>query len=99
MKISYKEFIELLNNSNVIIKFSIINYAHYNNCQIKAYDEIINGKTNHLIDVCLTNDLSEQICFYQIFKENYKLFRLGRKGSFTLKQIWDRFFIIEIINI
>lgn len=34
--------------------------------------------------------------FFDKFDEKCKLFKMGRKGSFTLKQMWDR---IEFVSI
>ena len=73
------------------------NYAHYNFCKIIVIkDQLPSKNIIFLIDVYLTKDETEHICFFEDFNEEYKLFRMGRKGSFTLKQIWND---IEILNI
>ena len=56
----------------------------------------MNGNVIYWIDVNLSDDGSERVGFYDTFKEGFKLFRMGRKGSFTLKQLWDRIEIVEI---
>ena len=34
---------------------------------------------------------------FDTFKEDYKLFNFGRKGKFTLKDIWDKVVITNIV--
>ena len=94
----YNEIIEALNSHSInLVKFRVKDYAHYRNCKITVKkDELLNGNVIYWIDVNLSDDGSERVGFYDTFKEGFKLFRIGRKGSFTLKQLWD---IIEIVEI
>ena len=89
---SYKEIIEGLNNSKIIkVSFFIEDYSHYKSCRIyRAYEPVT------CLKVELTKDSSEHISFWK-FKEDFKLFNFGKKGKFTLKQIWDKVCITEII--
>lgn len=98
MQYNYDSFIKDINLGNISeIYFSIKGYSHYNNCSIKRVrNQIPNGKFLELIIVNLTDDNSERVSFYETFEESYKLFRMGRKGSFTLKQIWRDIQIIDI---
>ena len=94
----YKKIVEDLNNGIINkIQFSIEGYSHYNNCTISRHVEKgFSNKNIIRIEVQLTKDSLEKISFYESFKEDYKLFKFGRKGSFTLKQLWKRVRIIEI---
>ena len=38
----------------------------------------------------------ENFLFFRKFEEDCKMFKMGRKGTFNLKQMWDR---IEFISI
>lgn len=95
----YEEFIKKLNSNNIkCFRFRLKGYPHYNNCMIyRQIDEIANGKQLSIIVCKLTNDDYEKVSFYKNFDESYKLFSMGRKGRFTLKQIWGLIDIIEII--
>ena len=97
-KISYQSFIELLNNFEIkSFEFSIPEYSHYCNCTILTKIDVLeNGNTVPMIVVKLTNDGSENVSFYKTFKEDYKMFKMGRKGTFTLKQMWSQIRILEI---
>lgn len=99
MNYKYEDIIKLINSHQVLeIRFQIKEYAHYKNCKIIIKKEILKNYNNiFLIDIELTRD-SEHICFYDKFKEDYKLFYMGKKGSYTLKQIWDRVEITELIK-
>ncbi len=94
----YEELIELINSHSISkVQFKVKDYSHYNNCKFIIKEDTFNSKNGvFLIDIILTKDGSENICFYDKFKEDYKLFYLGKLGSFTLKQLWNR---VEIINI
>lgn len=97
---TYKEFIDDINCGNIKgINFYIDGYSHYNNCSImRTLDKSPSGNDIILIQAKLTKDSSEEISFLNNFNENYKIFRLGRKGTFTLKQIWERVCITQIYN-
>jgi hypothetical protein len=56
-----------------------------------------NGKSFCLIEVTLTKDSSEKTTFLDSFIENTKLFKMGKKGKFTLKQLWPQITVLEII--
>lgn len=98
MNYNYEEFINDLNNGKIeSILFSIQNYSHYKNCSIKRCIDITYNKKQLIsIKVKLVKDDSETVSFYKKFNENYKLFKFGRKGSFTLKQLWDKIVILDI---
>ena len=95
---SYEEIIEEINNGIIKqINFCVDNYAHYKNCMIlRTEDKFPNGRSIFLIDVILTKD-SEKYSFLESFEENTKLFHMGRKGRFTLKQLWPHITIKEIV--
>ena len=97
---SYKEAIDGLNNGKIkLLRFCVNNYTHYNNCVIKTSEvKLPNGKTFFQIEVLLTKDSSEKIAFLDKFIENTKLFNMGRKGKFTLKQLWSQITVLEIVN-
>ena len=90
--ISYQSLIEKLNAFEIkSVEFSIPEYAHYRNCRISTQIDVLeNGNTIPMIVVKLTNDGSEDVSFYKTFKEDYKMFRMKGKGSFTLKQMWPK---------
>lgn len=96
--LSYKQFVDEINNGKIIkAVFQVENYAHYKNCLIERIVDILhNGNSIVIIDVKLTNDLSEHVGFYKVFNEKFKLFDMGREGKFTLKQIWDKIKFIRI---
>ena len=99
--ITYRQFVEDLNNSKITEAiFEVIGYSHYKNCKIfRKYDTLKNGNTISLIRVELTNDNSELVSFMDEFNESYKLFRMGKKGAFTLAQMWPRIKIIKIVRV
>lgn len=88
---SYEKVIEYLNNGKIkSLIFAVKDYPHYNHCEISYIDD---RKT---IMVKPVQDNSENVCFFKTFKENYKIFNMGRKGTFTLKQLWNKIDIKEI---
>ncbi len=98
---TYEEFIKGINNRTRIkqINFYIKNYHHYKNCSIGRYiDNVktVQKKINGRITCILTEDHSEDVSFYGDFSENYKLFDLGSKGKYTLKDIWNNIVITKI---
>lgn len=98
MNSNYRDVINGLNNGTISkICFSIKNYPHYRQCTIfRVVDTLPSEKNIVRIVVNPTIDNSELVSFYKVFKEDYKMFDLGTRGKFTLKQLWDD---IEIINI
>ena len=96
---SYENVIDGLNHGEIKqICFSVNNYAHYKNCIITRVDDMIdNGKTITRIEVVLTKDSSEKVSFFKTFKEDHKLFNLGKRGRFTLKQLWPEITISNIV--
>ena len=97
---TYEEFIKEINDEKKIkqIDFYVDGYAHYKNCSIGRYTDKMLGKEFDCRITCiLTKDQSEKVSFYEKFKENYKLFDFGRKGKFTLKDIWDKVIITNIV--
>lgn len=96
-KIEYDQLINGINNHNISeVIFSVNGYAHYRRCEIKLVKEEKRGNDIYLILIKLTSDCSEDVGFYKKFNESYKLFKMGNKGSFTLKQLWND---IEIQNL
>ncbi len=100
IRCSYKEVIEGINSGAIKqIRFCVNNYSHYKNCVITRTEyKIYNGKSTTHIDVSLTKDVSEKISFLNTFKEDVKLFNIGKKGNFTLKQLWPQIIILEIVD-
>ena len=98
MNYNYEEIINNLNEGKIeSILFSIKEYTHYKKCIIKRFiDNFYNDKCIVRIEVKLVEDDSETVSFYKYFKEDYKLFKFGRKGTFTLKQIWDYVQILKV---
>ena len=96
---SYKEVIEGINNGTIKqVRFCVNHYSHYKNCIITRTNHMIgNGKSITQIDVSLTDDSSEKTAFLDTFKEDTKLFHMGKKGNFTLKQLWSKIVILEIV--
>ena len=98
MNYNYEEIINNLNEGKIeSIIFSIKEYAHYKKSIIKrCVDCVYNDKHIVRIEVKLVEDDSETVSFYKYFKEDYKLFKFGRKGTFTLKQVWNNVQVIQI---
>ena len=103
-KLEYNDFIEGINNPYKIkqIDFYVDGYSHYRNCSIGRYinKTTFKGKTfatNYRITCILTKDHSEDVSFAFTFKENRKLFNFGKKGRFTLKDVWDKIVITNIV--
>ena len=95
----YKELIKGLNTGLIKkIVFSILGYAHYRHCVISSNVDTLLNCSYRSILVQLTNDGKEIVSFYKKFNEEHKLFIMKNKGgAFTLKQIWDRVHIIEVV--
>ena len=98
MQYEYKEIIKGLNQG--LIKefiFCVKDYAHYKKCSIRnVLDLLPSGNIIKRIEVNLTQDDTERVSFFKEMNEEYKLFHMGRRGTFTLKQMWRN---IEILNI
>ena len=96
--LTYERFVDGINTGKISsITFEVEGYAHYKNCTIKrCIDVIPSGKEIVSIKVQLTPDKSEIVSFLFSMEESYKLFKMGRKGSFTLKQMWGKIKIIGI---
>lgn len=97
---TYEEFIQNLNSRKISkIKFFVQDYNHYKSCSIEHYDSksIFMGReiTFDTVEVRLTNDNSEVYRFSETFKEDFKLFKIG-KQTYTLKQMWDKITITEV---
>ncbi len=95
---SYDDIVNGLNAG--IIKafiFSVSNYPHYKKCSISHFTDVISTDRNiSRIEVKLTDDNSETISFIKNFKDDYKIFKMGRKGTFTLRQMWPKIQVLEI---
>lgn len=98
MNNNYRDIINGLNDGTIEkISFLLRDYPHYEKCTIfRVIDTLPNKKDIVRIVVNPTVDNSEMISFYKIFKEDYKIFNMGAKGKFTLKQLWHD---IEISSI
>lgn len=98
MEYDYEKIICDLNSGKIKqLRFCVDNYAHYKNCFIKT--EIVqfpSGGRTFQISVNLTKDSFEKVAFLKSFKEDYKLFHITGKGTFTLKQMWSQIRILEI---
>lgn len=96
---TYNEFIGKLNLKEITrFRFRIKGYPHYDNCEIfYRTDKISEGRFIEIIVCKLTLDYSETVSFYKQFDESYKLFDMGRKGKFTLKQVWNLIEVIEVV--
>lgn len=97
---TYEEFINNLNSRQINkIKFFIQEYSHYKSCSIEHYDSksIFMGREISIdtIEVKLTSDNSEIYRYYKRFREDFKLFKIG-KQTYTLKQMWDKITITDI---
>ena len=97
---SYEELIDGLNRGKLkFVRFCVNNYPHYKNCTITRIEQKMpKGKSFFLVKVILTQDSHEKISFLNSFEEDTKLFHMGKKGSFTLKQLWPEIIILEIVN-
>ncbi|MBS6447324.1 MAG: hypothetical protein KH382_07010 [Clostridiales bacterium] len=98
-KPEYSQFIFDLNNGIILeFAFEVEGYAHYSECRIYLTHEISKlGNILTFINVQLTKDGSESVSFYKKFNESYKLFYMGRKGSYTLKQVWNKIQVHDIV--
>lgn len=98
MNYTYEEIINNLNEGKIeSIIFSIKEYTHYKKCIIKRCVDCVSNEKNIIrIEAKLAEDDSETVSFYKYFKEDYKLFKFGRKGAYTLKQVWDNVQILQI---
>ena len=99
--ITYEQFVEELNDYRILeAEFEVLGYSHYKKCRItRMYDTLRNGKTISLIRVHLSSDPKDFVSFLDEFDDTYKLFRLGKKGAFTLKQLWHNIKIIKIVRV
>lgn len=98
MKYNYDEIINELNEEKIeSIIFSIEGYAHYKKCVIQRFVHIDSNNDQIIrIEFKLVEDDSETISFYKKYNDNHKIFKFGRKGSFTFKQIWNKVQILQI---
>lgn len=98
MDYNYRDIVDGINNGTINrVDFLVREYPHYQKCSIyRVIDTFPSGKNIVLIVVDPTEDHSERVSFWKVFKEEYKIFNMGRKGKFTLKQLWNN---IEILNI
>lgn len=103
--LSYQQFIDELNRGKIIkVVFKVKNYAHYKNCSIES--EVFTFNTgesviNFHVKLAKSYEVQcghiyENFLFFGKFDENRKLFKMGRRGTFNLKQMWDK---IEFISI
>ena len=104
--LTYQQFIDGINNGKILkAVFKVKDYAHYRCCSIERIVDIFPSSNSIVrIDVTLAKDyyldqyghVLGRFGFWEKFDEKRKLFDMGRKGTFTLKQMWDR---IEFISI
>jgi hypothetical protein len=91
--LDYIKAIEQIENGEIFeIIFSINNYTHYRLCKLyRETDVIKNG--NELNRICIdpVPDKTESVCFLSKFS-------LGKGKKYTLRQIWDRITILDIIR-
>lgn len=95
---SYTDFIRNLHSGNIRkIIFKVKEYQHYKNCSIlRVCDILPSGNKITLFIVKLSDKKDEKVSFLNKFKEDYKLFNFGKKGKYTLKQVWEYIDIIEL---
>ncbi len=100
MNYSYEELISSVNSGTIYgFYFCVNGYAHYKKCSIfRINDRIANGKTITRIEVNLVEDGSEMYSFLKTFQEDSKIFNMGRRGKFTLKQLWSNITVLEVVN-
>lgn len=100
INLTYKDFLELIKQKRIFLMcFHVNNYNHYKYCVIRTtFDRVNSDSKIYLITCVLTRDESEKVSFYDSFKEDYKLFKFGKKGSFSLKTVWDKIVIDSIEN-
>ena len=99
--LTYEQFVDELNDNRISeVEFEFLGYSHYKKCRItRRYDTLRNGKTISLIRVDLSSDPKDFVSFLDEFDDAYKLFRIGKKGAFTLKQLWPNIKIIKITRV
>lgn len=93
--LKYEQFINELNSGKIKkMSFLVKGYGHYKNCSIVLENAITNdGK---IITVTLAKN--EECTFYGNINESEKLFNIKGKGTFTLKEMWDKLEIKEIVR-
>ena len=102
--LKYEDFIKGINRDTGNIKqinFYIEGYPHYHDCSIGRYIKKVRVHERIVtltgrITCILTKDHSEDVSFYRAFKEDRKIFDFGRKGRYTLKDVWDKVVITNI---
>lgn len=96
MEYSYENVIKDLNSGKIKkMVFAVKGYSHYDHCEISNdYDKL----DIKWVVVRPVADNSETVAFFKTFKEDCKLFKMGRRGTFTLKQLWNDIEIKEIVH-
>ena len=102
--LKYEDFIKGISRDTGNIKqinFYIKGYPHYYDCSIGRYIKKVRVHERIVtltgrITCILTKDHSEVVSFYRTFKEDRKIFDFGRKGRYTLKDVWDKVVITDI---
>ena len=104
--LSYQQFIDEINNGKIVkAVFQVKDYTRYKYCTIEREENILqDGRCQVSFPVKLAKNYNigqygyvyGNFLFFGKFEEDCKLFKMGRKGTFTLKQMWDR---IEFISI
>ena len=98
IKISYEDLILKINHKIIKqVKFSLKGYAHYKCCTLYwTKQNIINKAEIDRLILCMTQDKTEIFSFFHKYPEEYKLFKIKGRGTFTLRQLWDN---VEIKSI
>ena len=103
LDLRYEDFIKGINDPKGIkqIDFYVDGYQHYHSCSIGRYIDKLKYKDkvaviDARIQCILTKDRKEDVAFLYTFREDYKLFNLGKNGKFTLKDIWKKIVITNI---
>ena len=104
--LTYQQFIDGINKGEIIkAVFQVKDYAHYRYCSIERDAVTYNdGSSSIRIYVHLTKNyyigqyghIYGNFMFVDKFDEKCKLFKMGHKGTFNLKQMWES---IEFISI
>lgn len=98
--IKYEDFMNEFKNKRIKkIIFSVDNYNHYRHCEIEVEKEMFpnsNTESYNTLIKLVPDDSETMRCEFP-FEESLKLFKMGRTKSYTLKQIWYKLNIHEII--
>ena len=97
---SYRDMLERLNDHRIEeVRFSIEGYGHYRDCVLRHFYEYLPalGKKAHLgIEAVLSRD--ERAMFHGPFKDEMKIFHLGKEGKKSLRYLMKRIVVTSIVE-